>query len=245
MANLIVDIGNTNIKIFIFEIQNFRKFIFSNKDFFFNKELKSEFESININRCIISQVGNLVDENFLNFLKLKYNPLFFNHKCQLPIKICYKTPETLGLDRLAAVCGAVKIFPDTNVLVIDVGTAITYDLVTADKNYLGGNISPGIDLRFKSLNIHTKNLPLIEKKEKFNPEQQNKLGTNTNEAISLGVENGIFYEVSTVISNFSKQYENFKIIFTGGDAPFFKNLFDKQILYEPDLVAIGLNYVLI
>jgi type III pantothenate kinase len=242
MANLIIDIGNTNLKINIFETTVSKRFVFSNNEFFFDDKLMSELTAINIIRCIISQVGEISDISFLAFIESTYVPLHFRYDCKLPIINEYKTPHTLGLDRLAAVYGAKILFPQHNILVIDVGTAITYDLITADSRYLGGNISPGIKLRYKALHDYTKKLPLIENLNELN--YHTTLGTSTIEAITFGVENGFFVEVAAMMTTMTEKYNDLIIIFTGGDASYFQQMCSDKVIICQDLVAIGLNDVL-
>jgi len=240
---LIIDIGNTNTKIFIVENQNIVKFfIFSNENNFFNNNFIKEIMNFDINCCIISQVGNFINKNFINFIYKNYKVVNFTNKSKLPIKIDYLTPETLGLDRIAAAVGASVILPKTNVLIIDMGSAITYDILTKNNVYLGGNISPGIKMRFKSLNNFTKNLPLIED---FDKNFDKKLyGTTTFEAIFYGVINGVTNEIIGNINAFNNTFENLNVIFTGGDIFFFENLLKSCIFAEPNLIAFGLNKIL-
>src|SRR5690606_26712689 len=124
----------------------------------------------------------------------------------------YKTPHTLGIDRMVLASGAVLKFPETNRLVIDAGTAITYDFIDRDNNYLGGAISPGIRLRYKALNDHTAKLPLLEKSE-----TDFFIGQTTAESIHSGVVNGVIHEIEGFVARHKVGCENFIIILTGGD----------------------------
>jgi type III pantothenate kinase len=161
------------------------------------------------------------------------------HETPLPIKNLYATPQTLGCDRLAAVVGAAHLYPNQNLLVIDAGTAITYELLSAKGEYLGGNISPGISLRFKALHHYTGKLPLCERADSYAP-----VGTDTQSAIAAGVLNGVLYEVQANVEQFSLKIPNLIAILTGGDADFFANRLKKPIFVVCDLVLIGLNRIL-
>ncbi|GAA0891532.1 type III pantothenate kinase [Fulvivirga kasyanovii] len=158
----------------------------------------------------------------------------------LPFKINYKTPQTLGLDRIAAVSGAQGIFPDTNCLVIDTGTCFTYDFIDSAGTYHGGGISPGISLRFKALHTFTANLPLIEF-EKDVP----LVGQSTKGSILSGVVNGTIAEIQEIIRMYSDKFGHLQIIICGGDAKFFENKLKASIFVAPELVLRGLNRILL
>ncbi|MDR2835361.1 MAG: type III pantothenate kinase [Bacteroidales bacterium] len=240
MANLIIDAGNSFIKLYVIENNTIIcKFIFEINEKFEIKKIDF-LNEYTIYKCIISTVRNQFDENFLNFLESKFDVFFLSHSMKFPVKINYKIPETLGLDRIAAVVGASVILPNTNVLIIDAGTAITFDILNNNGEFLGGIISPGINTRFLALNKFTEKLPLISKCN-----QKNLLfGQTTEEAIICGVQNGIFYEVKSNINHFQEKFDDLYIIFTGGDALFFENLFKSCIFAEQNLIAIGLNKIL-
>jgi type III pantothenate kinase len=157
----------------------------------------------------------------------------------LPIKNSYRTPDSLGKDRLAAVIGGNSIFPGSNILIIDAGTAITYDFIKADGTYIGGNISPGLKMRFQALHQYTNQLPLLKREANFEL-----LGRDTHEAIVSGVQNGIVFELNQYIAALSNQNQNLHIILTGGDSKFFDNKLKYPIFVEPNLVLLGLNKIL-
>jgi type III pantothenate kinase len=157
----------------------------------------------------------------------------------LPIVNMYKSPDTLGPDRLAAAVGATVLFPGQPLLAIDAGTALTYELVTETGGYLGGNISPGFSMRFKALHTFTAKLPLIE------PEGEPPVwGTDTRSAIYAGVAMGMAREIDGAAQHFLNSHPRGKIVLTGGDAPFFDKKLKSAIFASPDLVLIGLNRIL-
>ena len=165
--NLVIDVGNSLVKLAVFEDTKiiYKKavqldFILKHVDL-----LRKEFK--NINKTIISSVGKLKNSD-ITYLKKNFNIVFLDNTTTLPFKNCYKTPHTLGVDRLALVSAAVYQYPKRNVLIIDAGTCITYDFITRENQYLGGAISPGIRLRYKSLHNLTANLPLLDTKSPKN-----------------------------------------------------------------------------
>lgn len=238
MINLVIDIGNSRTKIALFN-QN---------DLMFNvpidhltvdhlEMLKDEHPQLN--KVILSSVKPN-DEELISFLNENFD--FFlelDNQTELPIENLYETPETLGRDRLAAAIGANELFPDQNLLVIDAGTAITYDLVSEKNQFIGGNISPGLEMRFKALNHFTGKLPLIGYSDEFQP-----IGKNTIDAIRAGVQNGILYEMEQTIDLFNRNYQNLHIIMTGGDSNFFDKKLNYSIFVHFNLTLIGLNRIL-
>jgi type III pantothenate kinase len=161
------------------------------------------------------------------------------HEFPLPIEIGYETPETLGRDRIALAAGAAAMFPGKNVLAIDAGTALTYELITSDGKYPGGNISPGLRMRFEALHQNTFSLP------KVSPGQAPPLiGKNTREAILSGVVNGMVYEIDNSINSLKNKYNELTIILTGGDAAYLAGLLKNPIFVDENLVLFGLCTIL-
>ncbi len=165
--------------------------------------------------------------------------IHFDHTVPVPIKNLYATPLTLGYDRLAAAVGAHTIYPNHPVLIADFGTAITYDIVTAAGEFLGGNISPGAQSRFRALNEYTSTLPLRSLANNMQV-----LGKTTDSAIENGVACGIVFETEGYIQALKKEYSEIKIIFTGGDANYFAKRVKNAIFATSDLVFYGLNAIL-
>lgn len=201
------------------------------------KMLKDEHPQLN--QAILSSVKP-VDDELLQFLSGNFD--FFielDHRTEIPIKNLYETPETLGKDRLAAAVGANELFPNQNILIIDAGTAITYDLVSEKNEFIGGNISPGLQMRFKALNQFTGKLPLVNHSDDFQH-----IGRNTTDAIRAGVQNGILYEIAQTIELFNKNYQNLQIVMTGGDSIFFDKKLNYTIFVHFNITLIGLNRIL-
>jgi type III pantothenate kinase len=234
--NLIVDIGNTSTKLAVFE--GHKKLRVARINDLTCGDLEKEISGFNIERAIISSVRKLPP--FITDLfsvNIPYVHLL-SHKSKLPFKIEYETPETLGPDRIAGVAGAFNMYPLSELLVIDAGTAITYDFLS-EGIYMGGNISPGLNIRFRALNEFTGKLPLVKITDNFT-----KPGRNTPDAILAGVITGVTYEINEYIRTFEKKSTDFKVILTGGDSGFLKDKINYQFTYMPDIVIDGLNYIL-
>lgn len=234
--NLTIDIGNTNTKIALFE--NNKIILTRIYDEFTIRQLNDLNNKYKFRNVILTSV--IINDVLINDLQLSlYNFVELNSKTPLPVKNLYKSPETLGYDRLAAVVGANKIHPDNTVLVIDAGTALTYDIITGNAEYIGGNISPGLTMRFHALNTFTDKLPLLSQSEKYYD-----FSTTTENAIISGVQKGIIYEIKGYIKEAARKYNDLKVILTGGDAKFFDKILKKRIFVEPNLIFIGLNTIL-
>lgn len=243
MKNLCLDIGNSFTKVALFDnglVNEFFKFDDFNLS---NLELLvKDFEPRN---SIISSVAESVLP-FESFLKKTTHYTRFTTALKTKVKNYYKSPDTLGLDRWAGVIAADALFKKSAALVIDAGTCITYDMVTAESQYFGGSISPGITMRFKALNAFASRLPLVE----WDVDGEVEDGTDTKTAILNGVLQGALNEVEGFIALNNNKHSTLKIIITGGDANFlFKQLqnsiFAPQIICDPFLVLKGLNEVLV
>ena len=167
--------------------------------------------------------------------------MVLSHQLKLPIEILYKTPQTLGADRIAGSVAAKALFADKNVLKIDFGTCITYDFVNNKKQFMGGAISPGMIMRFKALHNYTAKLPLVDPMQHLTYELT---GTDTDTSILSGVVNGIKEEVTGIIKEYDTRFGNLQVVATGGDAGFFVTLLKNEIFARPYLVLEGLNRIL-
>ncbi len=166
--------------------------------------------------------------------------IFVHSQMKLPIKSAYATPKTLGTDRIVAVIGALAHFGRGPVLVIDAGTALTYDVADEDGVYQGGGIAPGIQMSFRALHEFTARLPLID----FDPEPP-LVGDSTQNAIRSGVLQGILAEVEGMIERYRAKYgPNIKIILTGGDRPFFENHLKNLNFADANLNLRGIYHIL-
>lgn len=229
--NLVIDFGNTAGKAAIFKGDEISKII---KPITIDS-IEELVKSYVPDYTIISSSG-ISSEKIQE--KVHGQSLVLSHKLKLPFQIKYTTPETLGLDRIAGVAGAYFQFPNENCLIIDMGTCITYD-VLIEGSHLGGAISPGLSMRFKSLNTFTANLPLIAY-EDFNL----LIGDSTKTAILSGVINGVKAELDEIISQYIGKFGSLKVLICGGDYIFFENKLKASIFAAPELVLKGLNGIL-
>jgi type III pantothenate kinase len=237
--NLIVDAGNTYVKVAVFQ----RDKIVSHESFkkeVFQKKIKKTLEEFpEIDQMITSSVTKLREETKTFLSKLNIKVLKLTHETNVPFQNNYGTPETLGVDRIALIVAAVAQYPKQNVLVIDAGTCITYDFKTSDEVYLGGGISPGIQLRYKTLNLLTANLPLLEPKM-----PENYIGDSTESAIHSGVTLGTITEIDGVIVRYKEQFAHLTVILTGGDTNFLAKRLKNTIFANSKFLLQGLNNVL-
>lgn len=237
MMNLVADIGNTTIKIaLVSEDKIVARERFSYSDI---KGIENISNRYTYQKAIISSVRE-IQPGFAE--SVKKNAEYFHilsHRSNFPFEIIYDTPETIGMDRLAAVAGVYNKYRSSDVMVIDAGTAITYDLLVNGK-YVGGAISPGIEMRFRALNTFTGRLPLVEKNE----EDVAFPATDTIKGIRAGVINGVVFEINEYIRKFEKHHRESVIIITGGDSEYLGKRIDHKHFTEPDLVLLGLNNIL-
>ena len=165
--------------------------------------------------------------------------LEFTPATPVPIGNAYLTPATLGRDRLAAAVGAATLYPGRNALIVDFGTAVTLDFVSADGVFRGGCISPGMAMRFRALHEYTAALPLCDATD-----SAELLGRTTDEAVRLGVMNSLAFEIEGYIASMQGEIEDLCVIFTGGDTNFFAKRIKNTIFANCNLVFWGLNRIL-
>lgn len=236
MYQLCIDQGNSSTKIGVFDGDVLlESFVYEVIDVPLISKLITKFA---FEGCILSSVVEFNDE-LIDFLKNSFfNFVILDHTTLVPINNLYSTPETLGKDRLAAVVGASYLQPEADLLVIDAGTAITYDFIDSQKAYHGGNIAPGIDMRLRALHEFTRKLPLV-KAEKESP----LLGTDTQSAILSGVLHGIVFEINGYIDALKFKYPELLVFLTGGSIFYFDRKLKNAIFAEKNLVLIGLNRI--
>lgn len=242
MLTLVIDIGNTFTKIAVFNNDELLRVEQYDKP-----DIQDVYKFPNeylIEKVIISSVKKDYDatDDWMLALDAEFEVVLFNSSITTGINNHYKTPTTLGADRLAAVIGAHKLYPGKNNIVISGGTCITYDFIDAGANYFGGSISPGLNMRYKAVNHYTAALPLLEADKNFTAVY----GTDTASAITSGVQNGVKYELEGFINEYIRTATGYNIILSGGDSIFFDTLlknsiFAPYIKIEPYLVLKGLN----
>ncbi|MFZ5553708.1 MAG: type III pantothenate kinase [Bacteroidota bacterium] len=231
--HLITDIGNTLIKTAIFHENE----PVSHEEFTSYDDFRNYYEKNVQHKTIVSSVANIPEE--LLILLKKNNALFFFSAIKIPIKNRYKTPETLGYDRLANAIGAWSKNPGKNNLIIDCGTCLKFDFLNEKNEYLGGSISPGLIMRARALQHYTDRLPLVEPL----PEPA-LIGDSTTSSILSGVCNGMTGEINAMIERYEKEYGEMMIHLTGGDSSFFAETLKNTIFADRFLTLRGLNEVL-
>lgn len=191
--------------------------------------LKYQIQSISV-----ADVTN-TNQSVWQEINPKTQVLFLESNPQLPIKIEVQKPETIGSDRIAAVIAALHTHPKKHVLVISLGTCITYNFINRYGQFLGGAISLGISMRFQALHQFTAKLPL-EKPTNAAP----LIGFNTSTSIQSGVLMGTCMEIEGFISAYQARYNQLQVIYTGGDYPFIQPNLSAPHHYEPNLTHLGL-----
>ena len=245
--NLCIDQGNSRTKVALMtdDGKMMNHFIYKQ---FSSADVERLFDLYDISDSIISSVVNIEAAVVNTLHRRSQHFVLFDHNTPVPIVNRYDTPQTLGQDRLAAAVGAKSLCPDENLLIIDAGSAITYDFVSDKGEYMGGNIAPGLKMRFTMLQRMTKKLPLVEVEEN---ELIPLFGKNTRDAIAAGVIRGIAYEVKGYMRTLSEKVPHFQTFLTGGNAPYTLNNVrtsrteKRDIRVEKNLVLIGLNTILI
>ncbi len=245
--NLCIDQGNSRTKVALMtdDGKMMNHFIYKQ---FSSADVERLFDLYDISDSIISSVVNIEAAVVNTLHRRSQHFVLFDHNTPVPIVNRYDTPQTLGQDRLAAAVGAKSLCPEENLLIIDAGSAITYDFVSDKGEYMGGNIAPGLKMRFTMLQRMTKKLPLVEVEEN---ELIPLFGKNTRDAIAAGVIRGIAYEVKGYMRTLSEKVPHFQTFLTGGNAPYILNNVrtsrteKRDIRVEKNLVLIGLNTILI
>lgn len=237
---LVIDIGNSFTKLAVFksdEIIDFK--VIEKVTIDVLEDIFREYPQIS--SSIISSVA-VHDISLNEYLIQRGFFIELNHSTPVPFINRYDTPETLGKDRIAIASAAVHKYPGDNVLIIDTGTSITYDLVTSQKHYLGGGISPGLNMRFKALHNFTHRLPLIKLPEPI--AEINLVGTSTESSLLTGVVNGLIAEVENIIVQYNTKFSPLKILISGGDYKYFERLVKSNIFAAPNIVVFGLKCIL-
>jgi type III pantothenate kinase len=236
--NLVIDVGNTRVK-----------FGFFNKSYFSHKEWVAkddfslaylhEIEQKNAFDQIILTNSGEVKSEIIAYLQTKNSFILLDADTPLPIQNKYATPKTLGKDRLAGVVAASILFPNENCLTIDCGTCITYNFINKDNEFLGGNITAGINMRFEAMHHFTAKLPLVSQGA-----IQNLVGNNTETALQTGAQLGAIHEIDGFIRAYIQRFGTIKTLLTGGDALYVAQHLRQHAIVAENLVLIGLNAIL-
>jgi type III pantothenate kinase len=243
MNYLCIDIGNTRTKAALFDKQGNPGplWICDNNALASSLEawLKPLDPSVALVVGWISTAENVVEERWEVWNKFSQKPgieAILPTDEQLPISVDYKTPETLGSDRLMAAIGARSYFPTAPVMVVDAGTAITYDCVSAAGTYLGGGISPGVEMRYRALHDYTARLPLITAADSV-PD----IGASTEESIRVGAQGGAIAEVGAMVERYTDRLgADLEVFLTGGDTQIFEKHLKKPNFARFHLLLEGI-----
>ena len=235
--NLILDFGNS-----------LTKYFFVNDDKILER---GSFPSSKFDQNILGikskrDTEKLIYSSVINIKRKQLSDVFNNtmiislkdKDLKLPFTNQYKD-ETLGEDRVALVSAGLNLYPDKDLLIIDLGTCITYDLVSSNKEYIGGSISPGFNLRYSSLHDYTSRLPKLD----FMP-IESIIGESTEEHIHAGIYNGVIGEINYNIERHRDELPNIETIISGGGANFLLNKIKNVIFADQDFLAHGLNHIL-
>lgn len=237
MRILTVDIGNTRIKWGVFENnQLLEKKVSTAEDLSDTaREWSVNFPEIQLAMvCIVGKFSQKSEQILQQYWKL----FVVTSNFPFPFKISYETPETLGADRLTLAAAAYGQFPQKNVLIIDAGTCITYDFIDAQSVYQGGAISPGLGLRYQSLNDYTRHLPLLQPAV---PEHVT--GKSTAGSIHSGIVHGVLNEIDGVVTHYQLFYKDLTVILTGGNAEFLQDKLKNSIFANSNFLLEGLNFL--
>ncbi|MDR3715575.1 MAG: type III pantothenate kinase [Puia sp.] len=229
---LCFDFGNTRKKCAVF-----------NGDVFYKELVLEDDSEDTIRRLIVeyhptdSILSSVIEHNPVIEILLSGATHFhkLDHHSKVPVTTPVGKPETIGADRLALVVAAAELFPGKNNLVIGVGSAITYNYVNKYREFVGGSISPGMEMRFKSLQVFTAKLPLVKADWNFPL-----LGYDTRTNILSGVILGMAKEIDGIIGEYEEKYDNFNVLLSGGDGAYFSRYLKKKIFADPYLLYKGL-----
>ncbi len=229
---LCFDFGNTRLKCAVFDGRELLEVIVLENDE--TSTIQAILEKYKPVKTLLSSVIKHNPEiNSLLDSSSRFHLL--DHHSKLPITSPVGKPETIGADRLGLVVAAVDLFPRMNNLIVGLGSAITYNFVNKYHEFLGGGISPGMEMRFKSLHTFTALLPLVEKDWNFPL-----VGYDTRTNILSGVILGMAKEIDGTIDAYAERYGNFNVLLTGGDAPYFVYHLKNKIFADPNLIYKGL-----
>jgi len=231
-VTLCFDFGNTRLKCAVFSGREIQKIIVLENDSV--ETIHQLIETYQPKKSILSSV---IDHNSDIEILLKEKTLFhkLDHRSKVPVTTPVGKPESIGADRLALSVAAVDLFPQKNNLVIGLGSAITYNFINKYSEFMGGGISPGMEMRFKALKTFTAILPLVKADWNFPL-----VGYDTKTNILSGVIIGIAKEIEGTIEAYEEKYDNFNVLLSGGDAQYFNRFLKKKIFADPDLIFKGL-----
>lgn len=234
-TKLVIDAGNTRIKLGVFINSELQEIHVFTEVASLSRKL-AEFPETS--KVMLTNVGAWeIHSAVARFVK----SLWLTTHTPLPFKMAYQTPETLGNDRRALTAAAMAEFPAKNVLVIDMGTCVTYDFLDAQNTYHGGAIAPGLNMRLRSLKHFTANLPLVSYQAGMPVDL---VGDSTTKAILSGAVLGLKAEVEKIIEWYKLRFDDLQVVLTGGDHLLLADLTKNGIFARPNFLLTGLHYIL-
>ena len=231
-TTLCFDFGNTRMKCGVFTDGIFQQEQVLEDDR--NETISALLDRLQPSRSILSSVIHH-NPGLEDLLRTRTAFHKLDHQSKIPVTTPVGKPDTIGADRLALVVAAVTLFPGKNNLVIGLGSAITYNYVNKYREFIGGAISPGMEMRFKSLQAFTAKLPLVKADWNFPL-----AGYDTRTNILSGVILGMAKEVDGIIEAYEEKYDNFNVLVSGGDSSYFLRHLKKRIFVDPYLIYKGL-----
>ena len=240
MMNLIIDEGNSSIKIALFE-ENRCKIFKKIENETVLAQFLQEFSLGELKAAAVASVVKDAEQRFSFLNNILPEVLYLNALSPMPFVNKYATPKTLGIDRLALAAAGVHHFPNCNVLIIDAGTCITFDVVTKNKEYLGGAIAPGIGMRLRAMHEFTSKLPFIEEQDYDNEEF---IGNTTQSCMLSGVYCNVVQEIEGVIGLYKQRFQDLEVILTGGNHFYLQKRIKSRIFASSLVLVEGLNAIL-
>ena len=234
--HLILDIGNTNVKYHLFDQEECIMSALVGSIELVAGKILVDFPALS--HVIFSDVRGIMTKEKLQLVFPQVHVVEIK-SLLFPFVSQYASPSTLGDDRIALVAAATKKYPQQNCLIIDAGTCLTYDFLSQEGTFLGDAISPGLQMRFKSLKHFTGKLPLVQPQSSFSL-----FGDSTETSINNGVMAGIVHEIEGQINTYQEKYPSLTVILTGGDALHLSKSVKNTIFAEPNFLAEGMNYLL-
>ncbi len=232
VITLCFDFGNTRLKAAIFDGDQVKTSVTLKDDSV--ESIQQLITEYNPQKSILSSVINH-NRDIENLLAGKTKFHLLNHSSKLAFTTPVGKPETIGADRLALAAAAVHFYPKMHNLVIGLGTCITYNFINKYHEFLGGGISPGLEIRLKSLNYYTAKLPIVKADGNVPL-----IGYDTTTNILSGVILGIVYELSGFIDEYGKKFDNFNVLLTGGDMVYLASHLKNKIFADSELIFKGL-----
>jgi len=237
--DLTIDFGNTSVKLGVFDNQKLIEVLRFNTKELNIDDLNDIYKKYNIKHVSFLHVVDM-NEDVYNYLKNLPNSICFTHELKLPFLSEYEPYTSVGIDRIAGVLGATALYPKENLLIIQAGTCITYDVFLVDKGHIGGAISPGLDIRNKAMNSFTYQLPYIALQEGVDYAV---VGNTTLKSLASGIVNSAIFEIQGFVDSIHNLYD-IKVVISGGYMNYFVKKIKSQIFANQNITLFGLKEII-